>query len=50
MNFPYLTPKAQIYTAIQDGKFVANMRTRQPISQSVTGTTISDDVNWISVI
>ena len=42
-----LTPKAQIHTEIQDGKYAANMRTRQSISQSVTGTTISDDVNNI---
>ena len=34
-----LTPKAQIPTAIQDDKYAA-------ISQSATGTTISDDVNW----
>ena len=64
-----LTPKAQIRTAIQDGKYAANMlqicckyaanmlqicckyaanmRTRQSISQSASGTTISDDVNWV---
>ena len=38
-------PKAHIHTAIQDAKYAANVRTRQPISQSATGTTISDDVN-----
>ena len=45
-----LTPKAQIHTAIQDGNYAENMRTRQSISQSATGTTISDDVNKVSII
>ena len=36
-------PKAEIHMAIEDDKY---MRTRQSISQSATGTTISDDVNW----
>ena len=37
-----LRPKAQIHTAIQDGKYALSAS----ISQSATGTTISDDVNW----
>ena len=41
-----LTPKAQIHTAIQDGKYAATMRTRQSIIQSATGAKISADVNW----
>ena len=44
-----LTPNAQIHTAIQDDKYAANMRTRQSIGQSATGTTISDDVNYWSI-
>ena len=41
-----LTLKVQIHTAIQYGKYAANMRTRQSISQAATGIAISDDANW----
>ena len=42
----YSVPSLYLYIRWQIcRKYAANMRTRQSISQSATGTTISDDVN-----